>query len=203
MSRLLVKSVLLATLMFLFFSLAARALGGTQPSNTALTGFGDGCVGQPHPCWHGIVPGKTSLDTARQILALNGYSNERALDQITTVFDAPDGSSLSSVNLIHQGSYLWMVGLYPRAELSLSSALAALGSPDGMVATTPHVVMGLAYGGRLRVALHEQPHKPLSPFAATIKYVTLTSEPVDVLPWHGFVPFWRYCQLEPTYPGCA
>lgn len=203
MSHLFVKSVLLATLMFLLFSLAARALGSTQPSNMTLAGFGDGCTGQPHPCWHGIVPGKTSLDTARQILADNGYSNERALDQITTVFDAPADSSLMSVNLIHQGSYLWMVGLYPRAELSLSSAISALGSPDGMVAIRPHVVMGLAYGRRVRVALQELSQRRISPFAARIKYVTLTSEPVDVLPWHGFVPFWRYCQLEPTYPGCT
>lgn len=203
MVYLFLKFAVMVTLAVSMTNVLSRALGGTQPSNTALTGFGDGCGDQPHPCWHGIVPGKTSLDTARQILALNGYSNERALDQITTVFDAPAGSSLSSVNLIHQGSYLWMVGLYPRAELSLSSALAALGSPDGMVATTPHVVMGLAYGQRVRVALQEASQRRISPFAARIKYVTLTSEPVTVLPWHGFVPFWRYCQLEPAYPGCV
>jgi hypothetical protein len=203
MSRLVLKPVLLTTAVFLLFSLTARALGSTRPSTSTLAGFNDGCEGKPHPCWHGIVPGSTSLDAARQILARHGYHNERALDQITTVFDAPEGSSLTSVNLIHQGNYLWMVGLYPHTGLSLSSALAALGSPDGMVAIRPHDLMGLSYGQRVRVALQEQSQSRLSPFAAQIKYVTLTSEPVEVLPWHGFVPFWRYCQLEPSYAGCV
>lgn len=184
-------------------SLAARALGSTQSSSQSLPGFSLGCEEKPQPCWHGIVPGTTSFDTARQLLSRYGYTNERALDQITTVFDAPAGSNLTSVNLIHQGNQLWMVGLYPRARLSLSTAISVLGSPDGMVANRPHVVTGLAYGPKVRVALYESAPGRISPFAAHIKYVTLTSEPVDVLPWHGFVPVWRYCQLEPTYPGCA
>jgi hypothetical protein len=36
--------------------MAARALGGTQPTHPALRGFTEGCEGKPQPCWYGIVP---------------------------------------------------------------------------------------------------------------------------------------------------
>ncbi|MEZ4670296.1 MAG: hypothetical protein R3E39_20510 [Anaerolineae bacterium] len=203
MSCIIIRLLLPAISIFLLFSLSARALGSTQTPYSALAGFLTGCEDLPQPCWYGIVPGKTSLETARQILTRNGYRNERPLDQITTMMDAPENSGLNSVNLVHRGSYLWLVGLYPRAGLPLRYVASALGSPEGIVSNSPHVVVSLAYGARLRVAINESTNARFSLFSSHIKYVTLTAEPVQMLPWHGFMALWRYCQLEPAYLGCA
>jgi hypothetical protein len=62
MSRLYVKPIILFTILFVVFSLAARALGTTQPPNPALHGFMEGCEGKTQPCWYGIVPGKSKRE---------------------------------------------------------------------------------------------------------------------------------------------
>lgn len=73
MIRLLLKSILIFTLTFTAFSLAARVLGSTQPPNPALEGFTVGCEGKPQPCWYGIMPGVTTVEEAKQMLIAKGY----------------------------------------------------------------------------------------------------------------------------------
>ena len=69
MTRRLLKPILLVTFVFASVSLAARALGSTQPPNLALGGFTVGCEDKPQPCWYGIVPGVTTMEEANQIIA--------------------------------------------------------------------------------------------------------------------------------------
>lgn len=49
MTRFLLKLALLMILLLTITSLAARALGGTQPPNPVLGGFTEGCEGKPQP----------------------------------------------------------------------------------------------------------------------------------------------------------
>jgi len=57
MIRVFIKVISGLTVIFLTMTVAARALGGTQPPNPALRGFVEGCEGKAQPCWYGIVPG--------------------------------------------------------------------------------------------------------------------------------------------------
>jgi hypothetical protein len=67
--RLYLKFILPLALIFLVLSLAARALGATEPPNPALRGFTKGCEDKPQPCWYGIMPGITKIEDIPTILA--------------------------------------------------------------------------------------------------------------------------------------
>jgi len=58
---------------FIALSIAARALGSTQPPNPALRGFTEGCDGKPQPCWYGIGIARTNLSDAQKIMDKLGY----------------------------------------------------------------------------------------------------------------------------------
>jgi len=189
-------------LAFLSAITASQLLGTQLASPSTLFGFVEGCESRPQPCWHGIVPGTTSLQKAQAILEERGYTNPRSLDQITVTYDAPPSSGLLTLNLIHQGSYLQLIGLYPHDSLPLASVVARLGIPDGLTASSPRVYIGVAYGRHVRIGLLDLPQERLSPYAARIRFITLNHEPVEILPWHGFLPLWRYCHFEPDHPAC-
>ncbi|MFN8372134.1 MAG: hypothetical protein U0694_04570 [Anaerolineae bacterium] len=55
---------------------AMIALGRTQPPHPALSGFSAGCEDAVGICWHGIIPGETSLTRARTVMQQLGYQIE-------------------------------------------------------------------------------------------------------------------------------
>jgi hypothetical protein len=57
LTRFYIKLILPIAFACLIFTLTARAIGTTQPTNPALRGFIEGCENKPQPCWYGIVPG--------------------------------------------------------------------------------------------------------------------------------------------------
>ncbi|MEO8612104.1 MAG: hypothetical protein ABI690_29675 [Chloroflexota bacterium] len=65
-------------IVFLALSLAARALGATQPPNPALRGFTKGCEDKPQPCWYGIVPGITTWDDNLSVIKAHGFQSWRS-----------------------------------------------------------------------------------------------------------------------------
>ncbi len=73
MTRFLLKLILIMTLVLTMTSLAARAIGSTQPPNPALRGFTEGCEDKPQPCWYGIVPGVTPYWEITEIWTEHGY----------------------------------------------------------------------------------------------------------------------------------
>jgi hypothetical protein len=64
-------------IIFLGLSLAARALGTTQPPNPALSGFTEGCEDKPQPCWYGIVPGVTNWEDSLPVIEAHGFESWR------------------------------------------------------------------------------------------------------------------------------
>ena len=74
MPRLLLKFVFLIILLLTFTTFAVRAVGKTQPANTALQGFTEGCAGTPQPCWYGIVPGVTTVAESHEVFAHYPYA---------------------------------------------------------------------------------------------------------------------------------
>ena len=72
MTRLMLKFVPLMILSLTIIGLVARSLGSTNPPNPSLQGFIEGCENQP--CWHGIIPGVTTIDDAKAKLLSSGYS---------------------------------------------------------------------------------------------------------------------------------
>ncbi|MBI1281161.1 MAG: hypothetical protein GC179_23750 [Anaerolineaceae bacterium] len=68
MPRLLLKFCIFIMLILSVMNLIARAIGTTQPQNSAMRGFTDGCEDQPQPCWYGAIPEETSFDDAVHLI---------------------------------------------------------------------------------------------------------------------------------------
>lgn len=132
MSRLFVKPVLLATLMFLLFSLTARALGSTQAPNPALTGFHLGCEGQPQPCWYGITPGLTTVDEAAQMLNYQSLEISGRYRSVWTLIYR-ENSLNCSAQIRHEHSVIHSITISGCSGVLLGDLVIALGTPQGIM----------------------------------------------------------------------
>jgi hypothetical protein len=65
--------------LWLMLVIAARIIGNMQPPNPIMNGFAAGCENQPPPCWYGIVPGTTSVESGNKIVSTLHLSCEIAL----------------------------------------------------------------------------------------------------------------------------
>jgi hypothetical protein len=196
------------------FVLIVRVLAGMQPPHPTLVGFADGCGETSRPCWYGILPG-TPMDNAQQKLLSMGYQLQsdtpRFFNQPGAHYLSGDSPSGCDVELY---SGLFTPGDVPRVDgLHLSNCrdiyagdiVSWVGRPNAYVFTTwgdGHIWLGFL-----------QEHTLARSFSVNVphEYELDTSiGEVWVFPgssggvyrWHGFVPFWRYCQLESDYPVC-
>jgi hypothetical protein len=71
------RVTMLALTVCLILVAAVPTLGWEAALNPELTTFSTQCT-YPTPCWYGLVPGETRLDTARQRLLDAGYSADSA-----------------------------------------------------------------------------------------------------------------------------
>ncbi|MEO8612103.1 MAG: hypothetical protein ABI690_29670 [Chloroflexota bacterium] len=116
-------------LIFLALTLAARALGTTQPPNPALRGFTEGCEDKPQPCWYGIMPGITTVREADHILKDMGYTSQ---DSQLYFNEAETLQECTIRNEIHD-TVIRRITLNMRClNLQLGTVMSWFGKPDGI-----------------------------------------------------------------------
>jgi hypothetical protein len=190
-------------------NLIARAVGIAKPPNPALNGFFDQCSDQPRPCWHGILPGITTKETARAMLAEMGYTGHDSasgflMDYHTTEENVPQCIFIGYSAGGDEGKI---------ASLELGCSTLTVGEVSG--------VLGFPEALRFDRLLSSLSVGYVQPETGFITNVTLGAKdisaftPADFISltragqhgdgaagWRGFAPVWRYCQMQPDYFGC-
>ena len=151
------------------------------------------------------MPGETTIDQMRQHMAYAGGGVtlfDTLTEEYTVYFTPPEPSPICIALFQMRGNFIARVQLQicPEANLHIGDLTAALGLPQGMVMIPPQ---NLVYA---QAAITNQDWRaPFSP-DSRVSFINLR-QPVrryqTVYDWHGFVPAWRYCQLEPGYPLCG
>ena len=196
------SSVLVA--LFLAISIGAKAVGALQPPNPALRGFVEGCENEPQPCWYGIVPGKP---IAEETLAFVGRyrvefpSNPGA----PLTFGTSDTDCNVGITLKDDGQQVEYFFVEGDCNLQLGDVLTALGHPDYLIQADLRFNRApmLMYRDGMQIWPDSCCH--LSVYSH-VGQMFLTSFTVPASPppkWHGFIPIWRYCQLEPILVTCT
>jgi len=199
-TRIYLKSMLTVAIVFMMLAWTARALGSMQPPSPALRAFIDGCEDKPSPCWFGVVPGITSEQETRALLAWAGSARLSGLlsgDGFSLIFRLPEPSPYCSANFFIRDLMVF------RAELSIcrqptirvGDLAALLEGEEKLMSLPPDEII---FGG---VSLNvEGWPKPFS----RVTYITLLSPQSDFprYPWYGYISQSRYCQLVTYFPRC-
>ncbi len=182
----------------------ALAVGAADVPNPALLGFRQGCDGQPQSCWYGIIPGVTDANHAVTVLEGLGYTRIQGgyelSDRVMPYRSEAEQPRCADVYFGYRIIGVKTVVLYCMA-LRVGDVMTVLGSPRERISYGPlgeawlydRVVVRLAAGWQ------QQP-------TAMIDHIRLLLDNAGYVktaaPWHGFLPRWRYCQLEPDYAAC-
>lgn len=200
-------SFILLTL-FLTIAIAAKAVGSLQPINPAMRGFIEGCEDKPQPCWYGIVLNSTTIENAHVLTELNCVSNQGT-------FDSRLGFVLHYACNINSPIYQIDIG----QPLDLSSSKI-----PSVTAWVTNVTVGdfvnyfgepkqvdvdfFLYGGVFLdfgqniYGYVDEPLGNVDLKSEVSNYsVGMVSSNVT-LDWRGFIPMWRYCQLESNSRIC-
>ncbi|MEO8612114.1 MAG: hypothetical protein ABI690_29725 [Chloroflexota bacterium] len=186
---------------FALLNVLAGLLGAQRPPHPALVGFVP-CMGEARPCWNGIIPGVTSINEMHQIMAFAG-PGVALFDDLTesysVYFILPQPSPVCVAMFQFDQHVVGRIQLQicRTANVRVGDLTTTFGMPQQLVVIPPQdlVYNHLAVNSK---ALNFQPYSPIS--FMNVLELTQISQPF--YKWHGFVPLWRYCQLEPNYPLC-
>jgi hypothetical protein len=187
-------------------SIAAKSIGSLQPINPALKGFVEGCEDKPQPCWYGIVPGNTMTKEAEIILTDLEYIADVA--ETRTIYVRNEDFTPSLVYIDQSRRYpsgiVAGIIIELKERVQFADIMLMFGSPS-------HLVMGygsmavsfqdeLVYAHSLKYPATSRPNPFMTVTSVTLSAFSLTPM---LETWHGFIPLWRYCQIEPSFPSCA
>jgi hypothetical protein len=192
-------------MMVIFAALAmvSRAIGTAEPPNPALMGFIEGCEDTPQPCWYGLVPGVSTLREIGSQLHRFGYelglgTTDRSLTYISN--ERSPGCVQINFDIVAAEVSAIILGC---TDVRAGDVTVLLGRPDYRLWYTRQDSDWI-YG---RTSMRLSQVWANSAFE-TIQYLRM-ARPRDVklnspstMPWQGFLPRWRYCQLQPMYSGC-
>jgi hypothetical protein len=213
MTRLIFLLALPCLLLLTFVSVGARLLGYQQARHPLIDGFSDNCTDNNN-CWRGITPGITSLDEVRGLLLDAGYKAGIENSSLKFLYFYSDNLKPGCVKVGYSddSDRLSYLRLYCIEGVSIGDVTSGLGIPkavsyrfspygdsellsyngDGQLAGVM-VTVGTGWGSLFR------------PVASIDLFEQERFRRVDVraTAWAGFVPMWRYCQLQVEYPRCA
>ncbi len=204
-----VKSVLLVVLVLTMSNGTAQIIGRLQPVNLVLRGFVESCTDKPRACWHGVVPGVTTTEDS--IRLLNDANFTSASDQVLHWQNIVFSTTLMDVTIYQQRSIVAFIDITFRenVHVQLGDVMTVIGSPTQMDLNIPRrgqssvVVDKLWFGDEILVDVENFPSgMSIASYKRTSR-ITLFDSTAHVSDrWHGFVPGWRFCRLEPASWVC-
>jgi hypothetical protein len=196
MSAILLKLSFVTLLIIAPICLAARTFGEQRPSNTAMTGFIDGCQNTTDICWYGVTINQTPLTEAENTLQGHAYFIVRTSTKAS-------GQNFNANKLPCGAYFLYeydkVNGVVIRCRgLLLGDWINHFGMPDGV--GQYHDV--LFYTGKTKMRL--QIKGALTPQAPIVEFALYIPRAISeyAYDWRGFAPRWRYCQLN-TFNPCS
>lgn len=193
--------------MAIMLCLCSKVLGGLQTPNPSLDGFDAGCNEAARPCWQGIVPGVTTISAAREIVEALGYEPDNTSIELSDRVFVYRSAALSPgcVDLY----YVSGMGLLESVVLRcMSLRVGDIVQHFGMPAQRWGILDGLEalhYPHRFEVSFNYarsrlNAYRQVDSLYVRASQNNLFNPPLAVK-WHGFVPVWRYCQLEADCVG--
>jgi hypothetical protein len=211
--RCMLKASFILLAIFSTLTFATRMIGGQMPANPSLRGFTEGCEDQPQPCWFGIVPEAMTVDQARRKLRQYGLDGDLRTHEEQLTDGSPLGTLSGSVEanscrfVLHYdptetNPIIDTVYLTNCTSIDIGQAINTFGAPQGVETTFGRTF----FPNRMSFpAARIDFYDSLTPFGR-VKRIVISAPPDDstsqYFRWRGFVPAWRYCQLEPISDGC-
>ena len=199
------KASIIILALFLAGSVAVKALGSLQPSNPTVRGFTEGCDDKPQPCWFGIVPGIADLSFSEHTIIQQGYHRIEGNSDYSVGFTGDQNNDFDKVILWHSSGVVDAVSLLSPTNMKLGDAIALLGKPSGVISfLDAKNFVGLTYPDQNFSMAIVRSNASLFEKAITGFFLATPAfnSPSLLTSWHGFVPKWRYCQLEPGFRYC-
>lgn len=194
------RTGVVCVVLFAALTIFTRVLGAGEPLNPVLAGFVTNCENKPQPCWYGIVPGLTRDDDVHGLIAFAGrgrYAYDDLVQSYSIYFTPPEPTPACVFTFRTNRTIVTRIeiALCKRGELRTGDLTALWDLNKQTVSLPPHSLVS----GKFSFSLKGWP-APTSPITS----ITLQALPdtPQQYPWHGFVPLWRYCQIEPIFPQC-
>lgn len=150
------------------------------------------------PCWNGIVLGESSLTDASAVLNARGFSAVGSTDQNDLTFRLGGRDCWATATFF--GNHVTTLRFSGCEVIAVGDLMLALGAPSSLIATG-----GVGDWLRWQDNLIEAGITGTASIRLPIDSLGLDAPSGSLpsgTPWHGFVPFWRYCQLEQVLYYC-
>jgi hypothetical protein len=145
------------------------------------------------------------LDLSEQTITQQGFKRIESRSENSIEFKGELNNDFSMIKLWHSNNAIDALAVLYPTSMRLGDAIAVIGSPSGVSSfSEAENLLSLAYPDRsLRMTIIRS--NPSLYEQAIAGFMLTTPEfisPPLLTPWHGFVPKWRYCQLEPEFGYC-
>ena len=213
----LLLAIPIGLVLFLFTVLCLLAVGvGAQEilDDPITTGFVRSCSEEVRPCWNGIGIGATPMEQASNLLMSLGYQLGSVNDSLRYYYFYSNDLQPGCIKLGYgrDSNVVSYMRLYCMDRMDIGRFASRVGIPQAVLyrgSTTSGDTEYLTYipndslkGILLVVGVGW--HSVRSPISSIDLFSQVASiqSSTAYSPWHGFMPMWRYCRLEPTYPRC-
>jgi hypothetical protein len=188
---------LLLSMVIILLVILAISFGMSKPIAPELTPFGY-CTGIP--CWLNIDIETDNFNAVDSTLRAHGYT-------IASVYRSSGAPCDVVISTINSGSdVIALLQLVDCRGLLLGDLIGIFGLPD-RVWVTGFCDWGLGYSPHMIVYVegqisYDRGHVEMLPRSRVmeIEFLGTPYTNYEAARWHGFVPLWRYRQLEPTAP---
>lgn len=171
----------------------AIQLGTMLPLPTVLTNLQTCEV----PCWNHITPGITSMEEAHNRLVESGYRVRRSpsFRSGETIFVA--AVEPCQIWVSQRDNIVNDIWLRYCDAIWLGNVMSIFGIPEGL-AFRPWGDTYLLYRETLVTVQVPAWSSAFEPVFSLLLWSREDRPPEEVSAWNGFVPLWRYCQLQPA-----
>jgi hypothetical protein len=194
MARIVLFTAVIGSLAFAALAAAMTALSAYLPADLPADLL---VLCEQRICWHTIIPGLTTIHDASARLKRERFVLAQRSPPFVISFDAPQHSRVTRASLMYyNSSTVDTLVVTLDEQFTLGDVITAAGSPDGMTHLGRDLLPAYHLGDGLLVV--STAAGELSPYAGGVQLLYTAPEAQNPLrAWHGFVPHWRYCQLEP------
>jgi hypothetical protein len=196
------SAYLVATLLIL--SVAAKAIGSLQPINSSLSGFIDNCEGKPTPCWYGILPGTTTAYDGKILMEQAGYkqTSDTSFNSIY-VTQVEDAGLCNKVVFLQGGvngeMIIFTIVLSECPDIRSGDLMSIFRTPSFVSMNMPMLFYGT---NGVTTNFDRMVDWDTSVFAEVKSIRLQIGNQWPIIPWKGFIPHWKQCQMEISVPGC-
>lgn len=145
------------------------------------------------------------MGVSEQTIIQQGFKRIDSRSENSIEFTGELNNNFAMIKLWHSSNVIDAVAVLHPTTMRLGDAIAVIGRPSGVSSfSEAENLISLAYPDKSLSMTIIRSNPSLFDQAITGFMLTKPAfiSPPLLTPWHGFVPKWRYCQLEPEFGYC-